>query len=264
MKPKIAIIGGSGFYELLKNPKEVNMITPFGKTSDAIMVGEYEGVSVAFLPRHGRGHILPPHKIPYKANMWALKELGVKYVVAPCACGSLQSDIKPGDFVIIDQFVNRTDGRDDTYFHGPDVMHISSAELYCSHLRQEIYKICKSDKIKTHFGGTAVVINGPRFSSKAESEFYARQGWDVINMTNYPENVLARELEMCYAAICLVTDYDAGLKDDKKVKPVSASEVAKVFAQNNEKIKKVIFTLIQNLDTKKTCGCHEGLKEAKL
>lgn len=261
-KIKIGIIGGSGFYKLLDNVKEVEVKTPFGKPSDKILIGDYKGKNVAFLPRHGRAHNYPPHKIPYKANMWALKKLGVKYVLAPCACGSLQSDIKPGEFVIIDQFVNKTYGRDDTYFHGPDVVHISTADPYCSNLRQLVYKNAKKIKIKSHFGGTVLVINGPRFSSKAESKFYSQQGWEVINMTNYPECVLARELEMCYAAICLVTDYDAGIFQKNK-KAVEFTDVAKVFAQNNIKVRKLLLKVIEELDNKK-CICHQATKNARV
>ena len=263
IKTKIGVIGGSGFYELLENAKEVEIKTPFGKPSDKILVCEYKGKSIAFLARHGRKHELPPHKINYKANMWALKELGIKYVLAPCACGSLQPSVKPGEFVIVDQFVNKTYGRDDTYFHGPDVVHISSAEPYCPHLRLEIDKIAKELKIKSQLGGTVVVINGPRFSSKAESKFYSDQDWDVINMTNYPECVLARELEMCYAAICLVTDYDAGIFD-KKNKAVEFTDVAKVFAENNVKVKKLILKVIEDIDIDKACFCHEATKNARV
>lgn len=263
-KIKIAIIGGSGFYELLKNPKEIDVKTPFGKPSDKIMVGKYEGVDVAFLPRHGRTHDYPPHKIPYKANMWALKELGVKYVLAPCACGSLQPDIKPGDIVIPDQFIDRTYGRDDTFYHGPDVIHISSAEPYCPKLKLELMRACRLNSINPHFGGTVVVINGPRFSSAAESAWYSQQNWDVINMTNYPENVLARELEMCYAAACLVTDYDAGLRGEKSVKPVTTEEVVKTFKKNNEKVKKLVKYLIGHLDLNKKCTCHNVIEKAKI
>jgi len=263
IKTKIGVIGGSGFYELLENAKEVEIKTPFGKPSDKILVGDYKGKSVAFLARHGRKHELPPHKINYKANMWALKQLGVKYVLAPCACGSLQPDVKPGEFVIVDQFVNKTYGRDDTYYHGPDVVHISSAEPYCPHLRLEVDKIAKKLKIKSQLGGTVVVVNGPRFSSKAESKFFSDQGWDAINMTNYPECVLARELEMCYSAICLVTDYDAGIFD-KDNKAVEFTDVAKVFAQNNVKVKKLILKVIEDLDTEKSCSCHEATKNARV
>jgi len=263
-KPKIAIIGGSGFYEFLKKPKEIEVKTPFGRPSDKIMVGKYEGVDVAFLPRHGQTHNYPPHKIPYKANMWALNKLGVKYVLAPCACGSLQKDIKPGEFVVVDQFIDRTYARDDTYFHGPDVTHISAADPYCNRMRLETARACKKLKIKYHLGGTVVVINGPRFSTRSESHWFSAQGWEVINMTNYPECVLARELEMCYAAICLVTDYDAGFQDDKSVKPVTMDEVVKTFNKNNEKVKKLVKYLITHLDLDKKCACHDVVKKAKI
>lgn len=262
-KSKIGIIGGSGFYKLLDDVKEVETKTPFGKPSSKLMLGKYKNREVVFLPRHGKNHELPPHKIPYKANLWAMKELGVKKILAPCACGSLQPDIKPGDFVIVDQFVNKTYGRDDTYFHGPDVMHISSAEPYCSSLRQEIYQVSKRLKITAHFGGIVVIINGPRFSSKAESKFYSQQGWEVINMTNYPECVLARELEMCYAAICLVTDYDAAIFQ-KNERAVQFVDVARVFKENNIKIKELILKVITDLEIERKCICHEATKNAKV
>ena len=168
MRAKIGIIGGTGIYDpdLMKNPKEFAIDTPFGSPSDVITIGELAGKQVAFLPRHGSTHNYPPHKIPYKANMWAFKKLGVKIVLAPCACGSLQPDTKPGEFVIVDQFVDRTYGRDDTYFHGPDVAHISAADPYCPRVKQEIYRAAKKLKIKSRFGGTVVVINGPRFSTR--------------------------------------------------------------------------------------------------
>lgn len=263
-KLKIGIIGGSGFYKLLDNPKEIKVETPYGEPSDAVMVGKYKNVPVAFLPRHGRHHQLPPHKINYKANLWALNKLEVHNVLAPCACGSLQPKIKPGEFVIVDQFVNKTFGRDDTYFHGPDVVHISTAEPYCPHLRQEIYRASKKLKIKSHFGGTAVVINGPRFSTRSESQWFSQQGWEVINMTNYPESVLARELGMCYAAICLVTDYDAGIKNNPKIKPVTMQEITRTFKQNNAKAKKLLLHLIKYLPSSKICKCHEEVEKGKV
>lgn len=264
LNPKIGIIGGSGFYELLKKPEEIKITTPYGEPSDSVMVGKYKNIPVAFLPRHGSKHHLPPHKINYKANLWVLHKLGVHNVLAPCACGSLQSEIKPGEFVIVDQFINKTYGRDDTFFHGPDVVHISTADPYCPHLRQEIYRASEKLKIKAHFGGTAVVINGPRFSTRSESQWFSRQGWEVINMTNYPECVLARELGMCYAAICLVTDYDAGVKNNPKIKPVTMQEITKTFRKNNEKVKKLLLYLIEHLPEKKGCKCSEEVEKGRI
>ncbi len=268
---EIGIFGGSGFYDFLENGNEVEIKTPYGQPSDKIFVGEYEGKKIAFLPRHGKSHHLPPHKIPYRANLYAFKILGVKSIIAPIAAGSLQPRIKPGNFVVLDQFVDRTFGRDDTFFEGTKtknkfskamVAHVSSAEPYCSALRQLAMKAEKNLRIKMHYGGTVVVINGPRFATRSESEYYQRQGWDVINMTQYPECILAKELGMCYLGIALVTDYDAGLIGRKNIKPVSTDEVIRVFQDNNERVKKLIFEIIKIIPDNNVCGCHDSLKEA--
>jgi 5'-methylthioadenosine phosphorylase len=267
----IGVFGGSGFYSLLTNGKEYEIKTPYGQPSDKIFVGEYEGKKIAFLPRHGKRHQLPPHKIPYRANLYAFKMLGVSSIIAPIAAGSLQARIKPGDFVAVDQFVNKTFGREDTFFEGSQtknkfssarVAHISSAEPYCSALRKIAVRAAKGLKIKMHQKGTVVVINGPRFASRAESQYYQRQGWDVINMTQYPECILAKELEICYLGIALITDYDAGLVGQKGIKPVNMDEVARVFNSNNEKVKKLIFEIIKRVSQKDDCFCRNSLKEA--
>ncbi len=203
---EIGIIGGSGFYEFFGHGKWVSVKTPYGKTSDKIFLTEYKSKKIAFLPRHGRGHKIPPHKINYCANIWAMKMLGAKYLIAPTAVGSLQPNIKRGDFVICDEFIDRTSNRKDTFFENRKVVHISSAKCYCEALRNLAIKSCKKHKIKVHSRGTAVVIQGPRFSTNAESKWFTQMGWDVINMTQYPEAVLAREAEICYFNISLVTD----------------------------------------------------------
>ncbi len=259
---EIGIFGGSGFYDLLKNFKEVEIKTPYGKPSDKIAVGEYEGKKIAFLPRHGKSHKYPPHKIPYRANLWAFKSLGVKKIIAPSASGSLNVKIKPGDFVICDQFVDRTKKREDSFFNGPKVAHVSSAEPYCENLRKIAAKSCEKLKISHHKKGTVVVIEGPRFSTVAESKWFQNQKWDVINMTQYPECILARELEMCYVNISLITDYDAGVIHDKKFKPVDLKEVIKIFNENNEKVKKLIFEMIKNIDLNSVCACESAMKNA--
>lgn len=258
----IGVFGGSGFYDLLKNVKEVSVTTPYGQPSAKIAIGEYDGKKIAFLPRHGKKHSLPPHKIPYRANLFAFKKLGVERIIAPCAAGSLQARIKPGDFVICDHFVDRTNGRSDTFFEGPQVAHISAADTYCSELKNLARKCCQKFGIKAHTGGTVVVINGPRFSTKSESKFYQSQGWDVINMTQYPECILAKELEMCYVNISLITDYDAGPEGNKKIKPVTMTEVARVFKENNEKVKKLIFEMIKHMPVDRQCGCDHSLNGA--
>ena len=257
---KIGIIGGSGFYQFLQG-KEIYVKTPYGNPSDKILISKYKGKEIAFLPRHGKKHQYPPHKINYRANLFALKRLGVERVIAPCAVGSLKPEIKPGDFIICDQFIDRTKGRSDTFFDGPKVAHVSTADPYCPELRKIAIKSCQRLKIPFRKTGTVVIIEGPRFSTEAESRFYSEIA-EVINMTQYPEVVLARELEMCYLNISLVTDYDAGLKGRKDIKPVTSKEVIKIFQKNNEKVKELILEIIKNLLAKKNCQCALALKEA--
>lgn len=264
MKAETAIIGGSGFYQFLGQEKEVEVDTPFGKPSDKITVGDFKGIKVVFLPRHGKNHQYIAHRIPYQANIYALKELGVKRIIAPCAAGSLQLYIKPGSFVICDEFVDRTHNRKDTYYDGPKAIHISSVQPYCSELRELAINQCQKLKIPFQEKGTVVVIEGPRFSTGAESQWYSKQGWEVINMTQYPEVVLAKELEMCYLNISLITDYDAGLKGSEDIKPVTAKEVIKVFNDNLDSVRKLIFALIPEISQKRKCNCGDILKEAEL
>lgn len=255
-KADIGVFGGSGFYSLLDNVEEIDIDTPYGKTSDKIAVADYDGKKIAFLPRHGKQHQLPPHMIPYRANIYAMKQLGIKKIIAPTASGSLQAHIKPGDFVICDQFVDRTWGRKDTYFDGPETRHISSAHPYCPELRKLAIETGKSLGITIHDKGTVVVIQGPRFSTVAESRWFSKMGWDVINMTQYPESYLAREMGMCYTNIALITDYDAGLEGHDDIPPVTEEEVYKVFSDNNEKVKKMLFEIIKKLDpVERSCKC---------
>lgn len=264
MKPlaDIGVFGGSGFYSLADKVEEVKVETPFGLPSDLIAVAELKGKKVAFLPRHGKKHTIPPHMINFRANLWAMKELEVKKIISPFACGSLQHYIKPGEFVVVDQFVDRTRSRKDTFYDGPRATHISCDDLYCPELRQIAAQSIKKIGVKPHEGGTAVIIQGPRFSSKAESRWFTQMGWQVVTMTQYPENVLARELEMCYCGIALVTDFDVGLVGEGE-EPVSAELVIKTFNQNIENIKKVVFDMIENISPG-SCGCQESLKFARL
>lgn len=261
-KAQIGIFGGSGFYDFLKNAKKIKMNTPYGKPSGQIILGEYKDKKIAFMPRHGEGHKYPPHKIPYLANMWAFKKLGVKFVLGPCASGSLRPDIKPGDFVICDQFIDRTKRRIDTYYNGLKVAHVEAANPYCSNLRKTAAQEADKLGIKEHQKGTVVVIEGPRFSTKAESKWFSKAGFDVINMTQYPECILARELEMCYAGICLITDYDVGLGDYSDMKPVTIEKVLKIFKENNEKLRDLLFAIIERINVKKSCECHSAMRNA--
>lgn len=251
----IGIFGGSGFYKLLDNPQEVVVETPYGAPSGRYMLGTLGGKKVAFLPRHGAHHELPPHKINYRANVWGMNWLGCKYIISPCAAGSLQTHVAPGEFVVCDQFVDRTSGRIDTFYDGPVTTHVSAAEPYCAEMRRLAIQAAKDCGIKVHEKGTVVVIQGPRFSSKAESKWFTSMGWEVINMTQYPEAHLCRELNMGVVNIALITDYDSGLVGD--VEPVSHSEVVKVFTGNLEKLQKMLVKMLELMPadlSKLNCG----------
>ncbi len=261
---KIGVFGGSGFYEFLKERTQVKMKTPYGYPSAPINVSRVDGKSVAFIPRHGRHHEFPPHMVPYRANLSAFRRLGVERVVAPSAVGSLQAEIEPGDFVFSDQFVNLTSGRRDTFYDGPETTHISTADPYCPEMRKIGIEAASKQGIRFHRRGTVVVIQGPRFSTRAESRFFGAQGWEIINMTQYPEVVLARELEMCYANVSLVTDYDVGLEGNPRVKPVSHAEVIEVFSRNIQKLRGLVVEMIRALPEKRSCNCGSALGGARL
>ncbi len=242
---QIGIFGGSGFYKFLDNIKEFNIETPYGKTSDALMLGKIGDKDVAFMPRHGRNHTIAPHKVNYRANVWAMKEIGCESVISPCAAGSLQKHVAPGDIVFCDQYVDWTKGRLDTFFDKDNIQHISAAEPYDKKLREVAINCAKNLNFKYHDKGTVVVIQGPRFNTKSESAFFTRQGWEVINMTQYPEVHLVKELGMKSLNISLITDYDAGLVND--CEPVSHEAVMKVFEQNISKLQKLLFSIVENI-----------------
>lgn len=259
----IGIFGGSGFYEFAEGDiEEVKVETPFGPPSDRIALTTVAGRRVAFLPRHGKHHSLPPHKIPYKANLWAFRELGITRIIAPNAVGSLQTHIEPGHFVITDQFVDRTTGREDTFYNGPVVTHVSSAEPYCPQLCHLALDATRSHGVPVHEAGTCVTIQGPRFSSKAESRWFTQMGWDTVTMTQYPEAILARELALCYVNIALVTDYDAGLVGGEG--HVEVTNVMEVMARNTENVKRVIKTMLEAMPPSRECLCADALKFARL
>lgn len=260
---KVGIIGGSGFYNLIDNLEEVQIDTPYGAPSSAVGQGTIAGRQVAFLSRHDKNHTIPPHRVNYLANIWALKELGVTGIIAINAVGSLQKHIEPGDFVVLDQFVDRTEGRKDTFYNGPAVTHVSTAFPYCPQLRQLTINKANELGIKAHQKGTAVVIQGPRFSTAAESAWFTKMDWSVINMTQYPEVALAREKEMCYCAIAMATDYDAGLITQNSIAPASVEEVVRVAKQNVGKAKKLVVEIIRNWPNQTTCTCHQALKGAR-
>ncbi len=258
----IGVFGGSGFYKFLDKIEEVKVETPYGSPSDSVFIGEIGKHKVAFMPRHGRTHTLPPHLINYRANVWAMKSIGCTRVISPCAAGSLQKHVAPGHFVICDQFVDWTDGRKSTFYDGPIVTHVSAANPYCEEMRQLAVATAKELGITVHETGTVVVINGPRFSTKAESKFFTSQGWEVINMTQFPEAYLVKEMDMCPLNISLITDYDAGLVGE--VPPVQHAEVIKVFNDNNEKLKALLFNLIEKLPLEREhCDCSKTVASSR-
>jgi 5'-methylthioadenosine phosphorylase len=258
---EIAVIGGTGVYdpEIIEDAREVKVYTPFGTTSDLVTLGTYEGRKIAFIPRHGRGHQIPPHKINYRANIWALRELGVKQIVASSACGSLREDYEPGDFVITDQFIDRTKGRPDTFYEGGQLCHISSADPVCTQLHDFFVNHARKLALKVHPTGTYVCVQGPRFSTRAESKLFRRWGADIIGMTLYPECVLAREAEICYVSAAMVTDYDVWAD-----RPVSTQEILETMQDNSFNFKKLIMGALPELPEERTCGCGEALKYALL
>jgi 5'-methylthioadenosine phosphorylase len=255
---EIGVIGGSGLSTLLDGGVEVRVPTPYGEPSDAITVGEVNGRRVAFLPRHGRGHRLAPHGINYRANLWALRSLGVRQVIAAAAVGSLQTALPPGTLVVPDQLVDRTTGRVQTYFD-EGANHVPFADPYCGPGRSALLKAAAGSGLPAVDGGTMVVIEGPRFSTRAESRWYAAQGWSLINMTGHPEAVLARELALCYTTIALVTDLDAGVDADSAV---SQDEVFALFAANVERLRTLLAGAVRELPRERDCACiraHDGL-----
>jgi 5'-methylthioadenosine phosphorylase len=258
---EVAIIGGTGVYdpEMIDDPREVKVYTPYGAPSDLISLGTYGGRRVAFIPRHGRGHQTPPHRINSRANIWALKQLGVKSIVASSAVGSLREDYEPGDFVITDQFIDRTRKRQDTFYEGGQLCHISSADPICPKLHDFYVDHAKKLDLKVHPTGTYVCIEGPRFSTRAESKLYRQWDADIIGMTLYPECVLAREVELCYVSVAMVTDYDVWAE-----KPVSTQEILETLGKNSVNFKRLVMESIPDIPVEEACGCREALKYALL
>lgn len=242
----VAIIGGSGFYEFLSGAEPVDRATPYGEASGPASVGYVGDRRVAFLPRHGAGHAFPPHRINNRANLWLLRALGVRQVLAPCAVGGLLPSVSPGDVVVPDQLVDRTSGRLQTYVE-EGAVHVPFADPYCGRLLDAF-----RDRSDLSVGGTMVVVEGPRFSTRAESQHYAAQGWSLVNMTGHPEAVLAREMQLCYAAVALVTDMDAGVTEGEGV---AQDEVFAQFAANLERLKDLLGELVADLPDPAGCSC---------
>jgi len=261
MQAEVGVFGGSGFHAFLDQVEELEVETPYGPPSAPVAIGEVGGRRVAFLPRHGRRHELPPHRIPYRANVWAMRELGVRRLLGPCASGALRPDLALGEFVVCDQFVDRTSGRADTFHDGPETTHVSAADPYCPELRRLLVETATEFGIPVRDGGTVVVVQGPRFSTRAESRWFQSMGWDAINMTGYPECHLARELELCYATVAMVTDYDVGVEGGE---PVSAERVVEVFRRNNERLRELLFAVIPKIGPQREDICATALRGARI
>ncbi|MGW7580556.1 S-methyl-5'-thioadenosine phosphorylase [Kitasatospora sp. NPDC054768] len=263
-RAEVGVIGGSGLYALLDEVTEVRVDTPYGPPSDALFLGEVAGRRVAFLPRHGRGHRLSPHRIDYRANLWALHALGVRQVFGPCAVGGLRPEYGPGTLLVPDQFVDRTSGRVQTYYDGqplpdgsvPEVVHVPMADPYCPAGRRAALDAAAAAAWGPVDGGTLVVVEGPRFSTRAESRWFSANGWSVVGMTGHPEAALARELGLCYSTLALVTDHDAGVEAGEGV---TQAEVLKVFAGNVDRLRTVLFKAIELLPVDRDCVCSHAL-----
>ena len=259
---EIGIIGGSGFYRFLEGAQEVEVDTPYGAPSSPLAVGTVGNRSVAFLARHGTKHQFAPHAVNYRANMWALRHIGVRRVIGPCACGSLDPGIDPGDVVVLDQLVDRTWGRADTFVDGPAVDHVSFADPYCPELSGVLADTAEKTggwpPGRVHRRGTVVVVQGPRFSTRAESRWYSSAGIDVINMTQYPEAYLARELGLCYAGLALVTDRDVGVEGHPEVEPVTMEAAMEVLAANVEHARSLLAAAIPLVPDSPACSCAAG------
>lgn len=259
-KVKIGVIGGSGIYDIegITETRKQKISTPFGDPSDTIVIGNLEGIPVAFLPRHGRGHFIMPSELNSRANIYALKSLGVEQIVSISACGSLKEELKPRDIVIPDQLFDRTRQRPYTFFGEGIVAHIGFANPYCPELSQTLYQVAKDLKLSVHLGGTYVCIEGPQFSTKAESKVFRSLGFSIIGMTNLPEAKLAREAEICYATLGLVTDYDVW----KEGEEVTVERVVGNLLANIENVKKLIKATIPRLERERKCECATALAYA--
>ena len=253
---EIAVIGGTGFYSFLDDPEQHPVETPYGAPSAPVSVGVVAGRRVAFLPRHGPHHEYPPHRIPYRANLWALRSLGVRQVLAPCAVGGLREEVAPGDIVVPDQLVDRTSARSQTYVE-TGAVHLPFADPYCPRLSAAVLAVDPDVRP----GGAMVVVEGPRFSTRAESQHFAAQGWTLVNMTGHPEAVLARELRMCYSAIALVTDMDAGVEAGSGV---GQEEVFALFRANLERLSGLLTKAVAEVPDPGGCTCSSWADDLEL
>ncbi|MFX0075653.1 MAG: S-methyl-5'-thioadenosine phosphorylase [Candidatus Hermodarchaeota archaeon] len=276
----IAIIGGTGSDITLENVEKRKVYTPYGDTSAAITVGEFKGINIAYLPRHGINHSIPPHKINFRANIWALKNLGVKFIISPSAVGSLRKIHNKGKFILVDQYIDRTKKRAETFYEGGQLCHVGQADPYCEELNNLFFETGKKLNLNIKNGGVYVCIEGPRFSTRAESKLYRQWGGDIVGMTNFPEVVLAAEKEICYCCIAMVTDLDVWAGECSKCGIVEFShkceicggqvnklnvnvpEVLETIAKNRENLKNLLELTIQKIDLERECSCHHSLSNA--
>jgi 5'-methylthioadenosine phosphorylase len=282
IKVEIGIIGGTGSNIELKNTKDIKVFTPYGNTSAAITIGDFKNKKVAFIPRHGIGHSIPPHKINYRANIWALKELGVKCIISPSAVGSLRKEHSKGKFILVDQYIDRTKKRNDTFYEGGKLCHIEQADAFCDYLNRLFFNSGEQMGLNIQIGGTYVCIEGPRFSTRAESKIFRQWGGDIVGMTIYPEVTLAAEKEICYCCIAMITDLDVWAaecpqcgvveyaqtceKCGSKINKLSVNvpEVLNTMEKNSINLKSLLEFTITKIDTKRECRCHNSLKNAIL
>jgi 5'-methylthioadenosine phosphorylase len=258
---KLAIIGGTGIYDpkLFHESKEIKVSTPYGSPSPFMSIWQHNGKSVAFIPRHGRDHSIPPHKINYRANIFALKQVGVERIISVSSVGSLRENLKPGGFAFPDQFIDRTKNRADTFFEGAQVAHVSSADPFCPQIRNALSDSAKEMRLERSTEATYVCIEGPRFSTRSESKLFRQWGADIVGMTLYPECILAREAQICYASISMITDYDVWAD-----KPVTAAEVSETMRKNVENAKRLVLSVIDSLPERRSCDCSMALSGAMI
>ncbi len=255
----VGVIGGSGFYELLDNAQEVRLETPFGDPSDSYFLGEIDGVRVAFLPRHARGHRIPPGEVNYRANIWGMKALGVRHILSASAVGSLREGLEPLDIVVPDQLFDRTRARPSTFFGEGVVVHVGFADPFCPYVSERIIAAGRETGVTIHEGGTYVCIEGPQFSTRAESRVYRGLGFDVVGMTNLQEAKLAREAELCYATMALVTDYDVWYEGEEDV---TLEQVLANVRRNVQTAQAIVRRVVATLDGERDCACRHAVEHA--
>jgi 5'-methylthioadenosine phosphorylase len=257
VEAKIGVIGGTGLYQIegMTDIQEVHIDTPFGEASDNITIGRLNGTGVAFLPRHGRGHRIMPHEVPCLANIYALKSLGVEHIIAINSCGSFKDELKPGELLVPDQVIDRTSGRINTFFGDGIVAHVSMADPFCPDLSRLLYNSAVQTEAAVHNGGTYISMEGPAFSTRAESNLYRSWGASVVGMTIFPEAKLAREAEICYASLCCITDYDCWKEEN-----VTAEIIIGYMQKNISMAKQIIKIAVAQIPPQRTCGCSHALK----